>query len=117
MDLKTSPEKMGLLVPHINDKDFINTLSAKVRRTAELLSAMDSSSREFRTVLVPPLVSASDIPEMTAILPKDASWQFAQFRNEGCIDPKYTEISPYTQAEAESIVRTAAALIPGAVLR
>ena len=32
MDIKTSPSKMGLLVPHINDKDFINALSEKVRR-------------------------------------------------------------------------------------
>ena len=117
MDLKTSPAKTGLLVPHIKDKDSINALSAKVRRTAELLSAMNPGSREFRTVLVPPLVSTSDIEEMASILPKDASWQFAQFRNENCIDPLYTGISPYTQSEAEALVKTAAALIPGAVLR
>ena len=117
MDLKTSPQKMKLLAPHIKDDSAIHALADKVKRTAALISALPANSREFRTVLVPPLVSADDIKEMAHILPKNASWQFAQFRNENCIDPLYTNISPYTQAEAEALVETAAAIIPGAVLR
>ena len=117
MDLKTSPQKMGLLAPHIKDDSVIHALADKVRRTATLVSEMPPNSREFRTVLVPPLVGAGDIAEMAELLPHDASWQFAQFRNENCIDPLYTEISPYTQADAEELVKKAASIIPGATLR
>ncbi len=117
MDIKTSPKKTGLLLPQLAGSPVIQTLSERIKKTSSILASLPPEMREFRTVLVPPLVSEDDITEMAKLLPKDASWQFAQFRNEDCIDPLYTTISPYTQSEAEALVKKAASLIPGAVLR
>ena len=116
MDIKTSLKKTGLLLPQLAGSPVIQTLAERIMKSASLVASLPPDMREFRTVLVPPLVSAEDIKDMASILPKDASWQFAQFRNDNCIDPHYNDISPYTQKEAEELVQTAAAIIPGAVL-
>lgn len=117
MDIKTSPKKTGLLLPQLEGSPVIQTLAERIKRTATLLASLPPDMREYRTVLVPPLVNEDDITEMAALLPHDASWQFAQFRNDDCIDPSYTNISPYTQSEVDALVKKAASLIPGAVLR
>ncbi|MCR4940298.1 MAG: anaerobic ribonucleoside-triphosphate reductase activating protein [Treponemataceae bacterium] len=117
MDIKTSISKLGLLVPHLTNEAINDILAEKVKKTAELVAAMPADTREYRTVLVPPLVDENDIIEMAAFLPKDASWQFAQFRNDNCLDPLYNNVTPYTPAEAEALVKKAASLIPGAELR
>lgn len=92
-------------------------IARKLERSAKLVAALPPECREWRTVLVPPLVQESDIRDMAAILPKDASWQFAQFRNDSCLDPSYNAIAPYTDAEAARLVETAKELIYGATLR
>ena len=117
MDIKTSPKKTGLLLPQLAGSPVIQTLAERIKKTASLLASLPPDMREFRTVLVPPLVSEADITEMAKLLPKDASWQFAQFRNDDCIDSSYTSISPYTQSEVEALVKKAASFIPGAALR
>ena len=117
MDLKTSPKKTGLLLPQLDGSPVIQTLAERIKKTASLLAELPSDMREYRTVLVPPLVSENDITEMAELLPHVASWQFAQFRNDNCIDSSYMNITPYTQTEAEAIVKKASSLIPGAALR
>lgn len=82
-----------------------------------LLSALPSAAREFRTVLYPPLVGKSNIARIAALLPKDARWFLAQFRNEGCLSREALHISPYSEAEAAEILRLAEASIPAAALR
>lgn len=92
-------------------------IAQKLERSAKLVAALPPECREWRTVLVPPLVQESDIRDMAEILPKDASWQFAQFRNDSCLDPSYNAIAPYTDAEAARLVETAKELIYGATIR
>ena len=58
-----------------------------------------------------------DIEQMAKLLPKDASWQFAQFMNKNCLDPDYNDIYPYTDEEANEIVDYAKLLISGSNLR
>ena len=58
-----------------------------------------------------------DIKNMSTILPQDASWQFAQFQNQNCIDPSYNEIYPYSDTEATDLINYAKTFIPGASLR
>lgn len=119
MDLKTSParyatEMIGENYLHFGDADFFEE---KLRHTIKILSQMPPESREFRTVLVPHLVEEKDIKTMGELLPKDASWQFAPFRNENCIDPRYNSITPYSITQEEALVDYARTFIQGAKLR
>lgn len=116
MDLKTSPEKyQSFLSPckSLQNANFTETL----QRTIKIISSYNSNQREFRTVLVPTLVTKTDIEKMSDLLPSDASWQFAQFRNENCLDSKYNSITPYTYKQLNELVEIAKQRIPGANLR
>lgn len=117
MDIKTSPDRYCtelLARKVINEK---NHMVNQLKKSIELISAYPSDCREFRTVLVPPLIQADDIKAIASVLPKDASWQFAQFRNEGCINPAYNEILPYTDRQINELITIAKSQIPGAALR
>ena len=119
MDIKTSPERYAQVICpafskyHNNTEHFVNVL----KRSADLVAAYPADKREWRTVLVPPLVQKEDIQNMAAILPKDASWQFAQFMNQNCIDQAYNEIYPYSDSEAKEIIDYAKTFIQKAELR
>lgn len=119
MDIKTSPERYAQVICpafskyHNNTEHFVNVL----KRSAELVAAYPADKREWRTVLVPPLVQKEDIKNMSAILPADASWQFAQFMNQNCIDPAYNEIYPYSDSEVKEIIEYAKTFITKSELR
>ncbi|MBO4628455.1 MAG: radical SAM protein [Treponema sp.] len=119
MDIKTSPERYAQVICpsfskyHGNSDHFVNVLT----RSAKLVAAYPADHREWRTVLVPPLVQKEDIKNMSAILPADASWQFAQFMNQNCIDPSYNEIYPYSDLEAKEIIEYAKTFIQKSELR
>lgn len=115
MDIKTSPKRYAeLLLPK---KETAKEIEEKIVRSAKLVAMLDSDAREWRTVLIPHLVTENYIYEMAEILPKDASWQFAQFRNENCVDQKYSEVVPYKDEEIARLVSIARKIIPGAELR
>lgn len=119
MDLKTSPSRYGETVCPVFSKFYKNESywEKLVKRTAKLVASLPSENREYRTVLVPSLVSKEDIPQMAEILPEDASWQFAQFLNKNCLDINYNKISPYTDKEINEIIEYAKTFIKGAELR
>ena len=123
MDIKTSPSRYGELLGSLKTQDkstaakIAEDFSSRIAAAARLTSSLPPSSREWRTVLVPPLVTKRDIREMAALLPSDASWRFAQFRNENCIDPAYNNIAPYSDAEAASLVEYAKTFIEDSELR
>ena len=119
MDIKTTPLRYAdLICPAVSKffgkKEYWANL---LIQSAKILSKLEADKREFRTVLVPELVTKDDIKAMAEILPKDASWQFAQFMNKNCLDPAYNEITPYTDEEIQEIITYAKSLIPGAELR
>lgn len=130
MDIKTSPKKYSALLCPLNHslngtkkqisdatKEVPDYIEEALKESAELVAAFPPDCREFRTVLVPPLIKKEDITNIAEILPKDASWQFAQFRNENCLDPGYNDVSPYTDSEINELIDYAKTLIPGAALR
>lgn len=119
MDIKTSPERYASEICPNNSKHYGDTqyFVDKLTEAAKLVSSIPAASREFRTVLVPPLVKKADIEKMAALLPSDASWQFAQFRNENCLNPLYNKIPPYIDSEANELIAYAQTLIHGATLR
>ena len=119
MDIKTSPDRYAVELCNKNSPFFDKSdyFERKIRRSTELAASFPPEKREFRTVLVPPLVQKDDIKKMAELLPKDASWQFAAFRNENCLNPAYNEILPYSDSETKELIDYAKSLIPGAVLR
>ena len=123
MDIKTSPSRYGELLGSLKTQDkstaakIAEDFSSRITAAARLTSSLPPSSREWRTVLVPTLVTKRDIREMAALLPSDASWRFAQFRNENCIDPAYNDIAPYSDEEAASLVAYAKTFIKDSELR
>ena len=119
MDIKTSPARYATEICNKTSPFFGKTeyFENQIKKCAALVASLSPENREYRTVLVPPLVQKTDIKKMSELLPKDASWQFAQFRNENCLDPSYDKIPPYTDAEATELVSYAQTLIKGAALR
>lgn len=119
MDLKTSPDRYAIEICNKNSPFYgkVDCWENKVKRCAEITASYSPEKREYRTVLVPPLVQKADIKKMAEILPADASWQFAPFRNENCLNPAYNDILPYTDAEIEDLINYAKSFITGANLR
>ncbi|MBQ0166083.1 MAG: anaerobic ribonucleoside-triphosphate reductase activating protein [Treponema sp.] len=117
LDIKTSPARYAELAPAGLSEEKKNKLTTSLLHSVKLVSSLPADRREFRTVLVPPLVKEDDIRSIAAELPSDASWMFAQFRNENCLNPEYNNVSPYIQKELDALVSTAQSLIPGAKLR
>ena len=119
MDIKTTPARYSTLIcgdasPYFGKSDFFEKV---LNESADLVATYPADSREWRTVLVPGLVTKEDIAEMAKLLPQDASWQFAQFMNKNCLDPSYNDIYPYTDQEAAELIDYAKQLIKGANLR
>ncbi len=119
MDIKTTPSRYASLIcgeksPYFDKSDYFEKV---LRESSEIVATYPADCREWRTVLVPGLVTKDDIAEMAKLLPEDASWQFAQFRNENCLNPAYNEIYPYTDAEAKELVEYAKTFIKGSNLR
>ncbi|WP_428770591.1 anaerobic ribonucleoside-triphosphate reductase activating protein [Treponema sp. HNW] len=116
VDIKTSPTRYNLLA---GNTPLLNSCGAHelLERTLSCVKRLPAARREFRTVLVPPLVQKADIARMAALLPPDASWRFAPFIPGNCLDPAYNDIIPYTDEQMQSLVSYAQSLIPDSLLR
>lgn len=108
MDVKTSLDRYNLVGCNNTDN---------IKESIKIISSFPTEKREFRTVLVPPLVDKDNIKEIASLLPKDASWQFANFKNINCLDESYNNIEPYTPSQAKELVNLAKTIIEGANLR
>jgi pyruvate formate lyase activating enzyme len=110
LDVKTSPGRYYELgdLPSAGDE---------LLQAIKLVSALPTEAREFRTVLVPGLVTQADITTLGGLLPRDASWRFAPFRNKDCLATRYNELAPYSTAEMNDLVSLAQDYIPDAQLR
>lgn len=142
MDIKTSPERYAELENKQKIKtppQLLSTIKANskqaslnkqndisafeenyqslLEKSISIISKLPADCREWRTVLVPGLVEEKDIDEMAKMLPKDASWQFAQFRPGGCIKSCYDNLTPMTDEKAFSLVSRALKKIPGSAMR
>jgi pyruvate formate lyase activating enzyme len=116
MDLKTTFDRYV----EFNTKG--STMTADEYREAlvhsiQIIKEYNPDSYEFRTVLVPTLVTKHEITELSNYVPKEANWFFAQFINENCLDPLLNNLPPYTDAEIQELVAHAKHFIPTAQLR
>lgn len=119
LDIKTSPERYSECLTEAKSSalEIKNYYASVIKESAAIVSKLNKDKREFRTVLVPNLVTKKDIFEISRILPEDASWQFAQFQNKNCLDPSYDDLLPYSDDELNQLIEYAKTLIPGAQLR
>ena len=108
IDVKTSLDKYQLLG---------SSAVENIEKSIKIISELPTERREFRTVLVPPLVDMDNIKKIAALLPEDASWQLANFKPGNCLDESYNKIIPYTQSQIEELVNSAKTIIKGANLR
>ncbi|MDR3283890.1 MAG: anaerobic ribonucleoside-triphosphate reductase activating protein [Treponema sp.] len=112
LDVKTAPVRYGMLAPSSDPG-----LAARLLQSIKLVSVLPAERREFRTVLVPSLVTKNDIAEIAAALPKDAAWKFAPFKPGNCLEPSYNESILYNDREMAELVAYARKFVPGAELR
>ena len=113
MDLKTSPEKCNLLCDSLTPAEY----EEKIRGTISILKEYFPTAYEIRTVLVPALVSKENIEKLSEFVPEKASWNFAQFLNERCLNESFCKINPYTEQQINEIIETARQRVPNAALR
>ena len=116
MDIKTSPHKYHRLLNYSNIYDKTDYEQA-LKKSIKILKEYPSASREFRTVLVPTLVQKEDIENIAAILPKDASWQFARFSAGNCLEPLYNALPPYSESQLSELINYAKTFIQNSCLR
>lgn len=113
LDIKTSPSRYDLMLPgskgDILEKNLIETIN--------LVSTLPQEKREYRTVLVPGLVSEKDINQIANLLPKDASWRLSRFRPGECLDSNYNNIQPYTDDEYNNLLSIASKSITNVEIR
>lgn len=116
LDVKTSPERYNEL---FLDKESLQAQKAaeKILQSIKIISGFPNDSREFRTVLYPPLVGKKEVSKIAGLLPADANWFFARFLNGHCLSAAAEKIQPYPEAEEEELLKAARASIPGAELR
>ncbi len=108
MDVKTSLDRYQLLA--CSD-------SGNIEKSIKIISELPTDKREFRTVLVPSLVDMDNIGKIAALLPKDASWQFANFKPGNCLEDSYNKIIPYMPSQIEELINSVKPIIKGANLR
>lgn len=117
MDIKTSPDRYAeeMLAKPMPSEKLV--MAEALKRSANLIASYPTDSREYRTVLVPNLITKEDIKNIAEILPEDASWQFAGFRNKNCLNEDYNNLPPYLDSQVNELIEYAQSLIPGAALR
>lgn len=116
LDIKTSPSNYAVL-GGAHSPAGIMSAQNKLLRAIEIVSALPAEKREFRTVLVPPLVTKTDIDSIAQYLPPDAAWYFANFRAENCLNPSYNEIRAYTDEQVRELITYAKTKIADSSLR
>ncbi len=81
----------------------------RIERAITLLNR-SQVKHEFRTTLVPGLVNRADLVEMALILGQSAPWVLQPFRPLSTLEPGYTRLAPYSEAETGELLRQAQTL-------
>lgn len=116
MDIKTSPERYKNDI-HLTSNFESADIKELLTESIKIAQVLGKENYEIRTVLVPGLVTKEDIKNMASLLPNDATWRFAQFRNENCLDSSYNNITPYTDAQLTELVEYAKTFVSDSELR
>lgn len=119
MDLKASPNVYATKLCKSNSQNYNDSeyFESALTKSIKLICEYSPECREWRTVLVPGLIDKDEIVKISSLLPKDASWQFSQFQNGNCINPKYNDLQPYSDSEVNELITVAKSFIKNSFLR
>jgi pyruvate formate lyase activating enzyme len=110
MDIKTSPEKYSLITA-------IPDISSKILDSVHYLLASAPFAYEFRTTLVPGLVTEADIHAIGSLIKGSEKWFLQHFRNTVTLDESCRSLQPYPPHQEEQLLSVARQYVSGAVLR
>ena len=96
MDVKTSPEKYKLL-------GAIDT--AALKRSVEILKT-GKVPYEFRTTVVPEIVTAEDIPAIGELVKGAKVYALQQFVAEDTLDKRFKSLKPYAPETIKEFAET-----------
>ena len=91
MDIKTSLEKYHLL-GFTGSKDIIELIKESINYILSL-----NIKYEFRTTVVPELVTTEDIVKICELIKGTRKYTLAQFRSKKLLDPSWEKIIPYEE--------------------
>jgi pyruvate formate lyase activating enzyme len=88
IDIKAPPEKYALLcgLPSVDMSRFNRSLDLLIE---------SKIAHEFRTTVVPTLLTEKDVAAISHWLPPQSPYILQQFRPQNCLDPAYNELVPY----------------------
>lgn len=88
MDIKAPPHKYALLCG-------LKTVDIhKIQKSLDLIT-QSGIAHEFRTTVVPTLITEEDVAAIANWLPSQSPYILQQFRPQNCLDPAYNELVPY----------------------
>jgi pyruvate formate lyase activating enzyme len=95
MDIKAPPAKYARL------SGLLNMDLDRIQASIDLI-ANSGVDYEFRTTVVPALLTEADISIIARWLPQGSKYILQQFRSQGCLDPEFEGLTPYP---AETLLR------------
>ena len=104
----------------LNDKyDDLTGITApldKIKRSIDLLET-SGVEHEFRTTVVPILLTAKDIEAIAAYIGGTKKYALQQFRPGHTLDPKLEKVSPHPKAAIQGMAETAKQYVRKVVIR
>lgn len=110
MDLKTSVHRYGEL-------SRLPQVESKIQESIEYLVGQDKFQYEFRTTLAPNLVGVEEIESLGQQIVGAPKWNLQKYRNQVTLDPKYSNIAPYSDDEHQELLQVAKKFVPYSKLR
>lgn len=112
VDIKTELTNYPALSPSKNQN-----LPDLLKKTINLLSELPPEKVEFRTVLVPSLITEQILLQIEKIIPQNNPWYLSQFINENCLDPALNFSEPYDMIQINNIFQKIKAIRPNTFIR
>jgi len=110
MDIKTDPEKYGLLGGNNAD------CGTRVKKSIEYVRT-SGIAHEFRTTIVPGIVDLKDILTIAELVHSCSNWYLQQFNPKTTLDKKYMDYKPYSLSEMRNFQYAAQKIAPNCRLR
>lgn len=113
MDVKAPLEQSPYKVASGNDQ---HDLLDRVTESIDIIRG-SGVEHEFRTTVVPIIHGPGEIERIAEYLQGEERYALQQFSPRDTLDPRFSELKPFTGEDMRNILKKVQRLIPGAVLR